>query len=152
MPTRKSRLLIDSSVAVMWHIKAEPHEKQARELLLDWQNGVVEFCCSDQLRVEFASALLKAVRRGRTTREAAHESIREIFAIPFKVFRATERILTRAFAIAELNNQKIYDCVYVALAEKHRTEFWTGDERLYNALHAQCPFVRWIAHYQRKRS
>jgi hypothetical protein len=36
----------------------------------------------------------------------------------------------------------------VALAERDGVELWTGDERLYNALHAQYPSVRWIADYQ----
>src|SRR5438270_556268 len=40
----------------------------------------------------------------------------------------------------------------IGMAERHRTEFCTADVRLYNALHAQLPFVRWIAHYQRRRS
>jgi predicted nucleic acid-binding protein len=68
------------------------------------------------------------------------------------VFRTTERILLRALELAEDWNQKVYDCVAVAMAERYRTEFWTADERLYNTLHAEFPFVRWIAHYQRKRS
>jgi hypothetical protein len=36
----------------------------------------------------------------------------------------------------------------VALAERDGLELWTGDERLYNALHAQYPSVRWITDYQ----
>jgi predicted nucleic acid-binding protein len=48
------------------------------------------------------------------------------------------------------NQQRAYDCLYVALAERDGIELWTGDERLYNALHAQHPFVRWIADYQRR--
>jgi hypothetical protein len=40
--------------------------------------------------------------------------------------------------------------ICVALAEK-KVAFWTGDEKLYDALHSPFPFVRWIADYQRKR-
>jgi predicted nucleic acid-binding protein len=151
MPSRKNRLLLDSGVTVMWHLESEPYESQARELFLDGQSAAVAFACSGQMPIEIASAFLKALRRNRIVPEAARQAIAEILALPFTFFRATESIVLRALEIAEEHNQKLYDCVPVAMAERHRNEFWTGDERLYNALHAQFPFVRWIAHYQRKR-
>lgn len=151
MPRPKNRLPIDSSVAVAWHLRGEPHEPQAREVLLDWQSGAVHLCCSDQLPLEVTSALLKALRRSRTTLEVARQALVEILAVRYTFYRATERILLRALEIAEEYNQKLYDCVPVAMAERYRLEFWTADERLYNALHAQFPFVRWIAQYQRRR-
>jgi predicted nucleic acid-binding protein len=152
MPSRKNRLLIDSGVTLIWHLESEAHTDQAHELFLDGQCAAVAFACSDPLAVEIASAFLKARRRNRISGEAARQAVAEILALPFSFFRATERIVLRAFEIAEERNQKLYDCVPVAMAEGHRTEFWTADERLYNALHAQFPFVRWIAHYQRRRS
>ena len=151
MPRHKNRMMIDSGVAVAWHLRGEAHEPQAREVLLDWQSGAIHFCCSDQLPIEVTSALLKALRRGRTTPEEARQAIIEILAVRFTVFRPTERILLRAFEIAEEHNQKLYDCVHVAMGERHRTDFWTAGERLYNALHGKFQFVRWIAHYQRRR-
>jgi hypothetical protein len=45
-------------------------------------------------------------------------------------------------------NQRIYDCFYVALAEREGVNFWTGDERLYNALATHLPFIRFIADYK----
>jgi predicted nucleic acid-binding protein len=119
--------------------------------MLDGYDGAIAFACSDQLPIEITSAFLKAMRRGRIGREDAMRAIPEILAVRFTVFRATERILLRALELAEAWNQKLYDCVPVAMAERYRTEFWTAYERLYNALHAQFPFVRWIADYERKR-
>ena len=151
MPDRNKRLLLDSSVMVMWHIPAEPSFLQAREVLLDGKAAAVSFACSDQMPVEITSAFLKAVRRGRISRESARQALNEILGVPFTLYRATERILHRAFDIAEGPNQKLYDCVPVAMAERHKAELWTGDERLYNALGRTFPFVRWLAHYQPKR-
>jgi predicted nucleic acid-binding protein len=37
-----------------------------------------------------------------------------------------------------------YDCHYLALAERYECELWTGDERLYNAVGAKLPWVKWI--------
>jgi predicted nucleic acid-binding protein len=152
MPNRKNRLLLDSGVTVKWHIPTEEYASEARELMLDGFDGVISFACSDQLPVEITSAFLKAMRRGRISRENARRAIPEILAVRFTMFRATERILLRALELAQTWNQKLYDCVPVAMAERYHIEFWTADERLYNALHTQFQFVRWIAHYQRRRS
>jgi predicted nucleic acid-binding protein len=151
MPNRKNLLLLDSGVTVKWHIVTEEYASEAQELLLDGHDGVIGFSCSDQLPVEITSAFLKAVRRGRISREVARRAITEVLAVRFTVFRTTQRILLRAFELAEAWNQRVYDCVPVAMAERDRTEFWTADERLYNALHTHFPLVRWIAHYQRRR-
>jgi hypothetical protein len=40
---------------------------------------------------------------------------------------------------------------YLAIAEQEGIQLWIGDQRLYNSLHAQYPFVRWVADYLRKR-
>ena len=37
----------------------------------------------------------------------------------------------------------------LTLAERKRIELWTGDQRLYNALHQAFPFIRWLGDYQR---
>ncbi len=72
-------------------------------------------------------------------------------AFPFTLYKTTPKLVSRAFEIAVPSHQHAYDCIYVAVAEAKKLEFWTGDERLYNALHSTFPFIRRIAHYQRKR-
>ncbi len=37
-----------------------------------------------------------------------------------------------------------YDAHYLALAEREGCEYWTTDERLWNAVKAQLPWVRWL--------
>ncbi len=37
-----------------------------------------------------------------------------------------------------------YDPHYLALAEREGCEFWTADERLWNAVKADLPWVRWL--------
>ncbi len=52
-------------------------------------------------------------------------------------------------AIAQaLNLPTIYDALYLALARDHGCEFWTADERLYNAVRDRLPWVHWIGVYQ----
>jgi hypothetical protein len=37
-----------------------------------------------------------------------------------------------------------YNTHYLALAEIRSCAVWTGDERLYNAVHTQLPRLRWV--------
>ncbi len=144
------RLTVDCSIVVKWKITAEDHADAAEELLLDWQQQAVELCAPTLLQAEIMSAFLRAHRRGRVSAEEAKEAIGDLLTLPFRLLDIAS-VATRAFEIAQQHNERSYDCIYVALAEREGLELWTGDQRLYNALHTHCGFVRWIADYQRKR-
>jgi predicted nucleic acid-binding protein len=145
------RLALDCSVAVKWRLAAEPQAAEAGELLLDWQQGAIEVAAPSHLTSEVTSTFLRAYRRGRVTEAEAIDSIRYLLALPFVLHETTAALNVKAFEIATRHNQHAFDCIYVALAEREGIELWTGDQRLYNALHAHCTFVRWIADYRRKR-
>lgn len=147
-------LMVDCSVAVKWKFLSEPHAPEAREMFLDWQAGACTVCAPDQIFVELTSAFLGASRgkSPRLTVNEAKEAIEHIASLPFVIFRTrSKKSLQRALEIAHQFNQRAYDCIYVALAERKKVEFWTGDQRLYNALHQHFRFLRWIGDYQRKR-
>jgi predicted nucleic acid-binding protein len=142
-----TRLVVDCSVVVKWQIPAEDHAAAAEALFGDWEHHVVDVLVPNHFPSEVISAFLRASRRGRLTTDEAREAIRDLLALPFVLCDVTA-IADRAFAIAHQHQQRAYDYLYVALAEGDGVELWTGDERLYNALHAQHPLVRWIADYQ----
>ena len=142
-----TRLVVDCSVVVKWHIPTEDHAAVAAALFGDWEDHVVDVWVPNHLPSEVISAFLRASRRGRLTTDEAREAVRDLLALPFVLCDVTA-LADRAFTIAHQRQQRAYDCLYVALAEREGSELWTGDERLYNALHAQRPWVRWIADYQ----
>jgi predicted nucleic acid-binding protein len=141
-----ARLVADCSVVVKWRFTDEPFCAEANDLLLDWQAGAIEIVAPDLLPAEVMSAFLRAARRSRVTEAEAQGAIRDLLALPFD-FQATLPLAATAFEIALRFNQRAYDCYYVALAERAGLEFWTGDERLYNALHHHYPLIRWIGDY-----
>ena len=112
----------------------------------DWLAGAVTFRCPDLLPSEIGSTFLRAVRRDRITEAEATVSIRNLLAVDCDL-QPSSPVVPRTFEIARQHNQRIYDCFYVALAEREGIDFWTSDQRLYNALHAHFPFVRFIADY-----
>ena len=147
-------LLVDCSVVVAWKIISEPYASQARELFVDWQQGALRVLATDQLFVEMLSAFTKATRGTgpRLMADEARTAIQDVLDLPFSVLRTRgKRTVLRAFEIAQRYNQRGYDCVYVSVAERRQVEFWTGGQRLYNALHADYPLIRWIADYQPMR-
>ena len=146
-----ARLVVDCSVVVKWRIPTEDHTAAAEELLLDWEHQAVEVSVPNHFQSEVISAFLRAYRRDRITADEAREAIRDLLALPF-VLCEVALLAERAFTMAQSHQQRAYDCLYVALAERDGVELWTGDERLYNALHVHYPCVRWIADYQRRRS
>ena len=144
MAAALTRVVVDCSVVVKWTIPTEDHAAAA--LFGDWEHLVVGVLVPSHFPSEVISAFLRASRRGRLTTDEAREAIRDLLALPFIICDVTA-IADRAFTLAHQHQQRAYDCLYVALAERDGIELWTGDERLYNALHTQHPFVRWIADY-----
>ena len=143
-------MVLDCSIIVKWKIPTEDHAAAAEELFLDWNHQAVDVCAPNHMQSEVLSAFLRAHRRGRITEAEAREAIRDLLALPFVLFDVA-LLAERAFAVAQQYDQRAYDCLYVALAERKGVELWTGDRRLYNALHTHYPWVRWIADYQRQR-
>jgi predicted nucleic acid-binding protein len=43
-----------------------------------------------------------------------------------------------------LGLRSTYDAHYLALADDLDCEFWTADERLYNAVRERFPLIRWL--------
>ncbi len=139
-------MVIDCSVIAKWELPAEDYTPQAMELLQDWEAGAVTLRCPDLLPSEIGSTFLRAVRRNRITEQEATASIQNLLNVDYEL-QSSSPLVHRAFEIALQLNQRIYDCFYVALAEREGVDFWTGDERLHNALNLHFPFIRLIANY-----
>jgi len=43
-----------------------------------------------------------------------------------------------------------YDAAYLALAQLRGCELWTADERLYNAVSRELPWVKWVGESNRE--
>ena len=124
-----ARVVVDCSVVVKWKILTEDHAAAAETLLGDWELQVVDVLVPNHFPSEVISAFLRASRRGRLTTDEAREAIRDLLALPFVLCDVTA-LADRAFTIAHQRQQRAYDCLYVALAEREGSELWTGDERL----------------------
>ena len=52
-----------------------------------------------------------------------------------------------AYRLARMYCRSVYDSLYLAVAQHHQIDLWTGDHRLYNAVRQSLSFVKWIGDY-----
>jgi predicted nucleic acid-binding protein len=60
-------------------------------------------------------------------------------------FHEDDALLKSAYELAdEFNRPRAYDAQYLALAKRLSCEFWTADERMFNAVKDGFADVRWL--------
>jgi len=94
---------------------------------------------------EVISAIRQYAYRKEITSPEAHEAVDVFFDLRVEVVPLDKDLCQRALDWAEaINHSKIYDALYLALAERLDAEFWTADRKLVNA--ARSAGARW-AHF-----
>jgi len=89
---------------------------------------------------EVSNALVSGIRRKRWSGAAADASHTLLLQLPVRI-ADDYRDLVRAWELARrYDNHPLYDMVYVALAERTRTELITGDE----ALRRRLAHLGWV--------
>jgi predicted nucleic acid-binding protein len=117
-------LIVDASVAVKW-VANEPGSDRARALYLS------DECWAPSLiMAEVGNALWKKQRMKVVSIEQTTAALR---ALPdrIRLFDVTD-LAARAFAIAADLDHSVYDCFYLALAERENARLVTADQRLFD--------------------
>ena len=130
---------LDSSVGLKWVLK-EPDSSVAVRLRDSFQHGSHELIAPDIFPVEVAHAIAKAERRGLIQVGDGSQKLADVFAIMPTLHTAVP-LLARAFAIASAARHGVYDCLYIALAEREGCELVTADGVLVKKFQAQFPFI-----------
>ena len=116
-------------------------------MIADCITNNVEFFAPTLLRYEFVAVTRKWVYRNLLSQTSALTARYKLEAYPIN-FVLDKALLDRAFDLAtQYNRPTAYDAQYLAVAERYNCEFWTADEKLYNAIHQQNAHIRWVANY-----
>lgn len=137
------RYVIDSSVAFKWLVP-EIQSDKALALRDAFQNGIHELLAPDVFPVEVTHALTRAQRQARVTLNRGGQLFFDLLS-SLPPLHPTLPLLPRAYAISTTARVGVYDCLYVALAEREGCEFVTADARLLTNLQAQFPFLVLLA-------
>ena len=136
-------ICVDASVVVAL-VTPESQSERALTLWTTWMSRETQVVTPGLLRYELASALWRKAVRGLMQMEDARRALEVALSLDITFLDPPELPL-KAFDLASrLNRPTTYDMCYLALTEIVGGEFWTADERLYNAVREAFPAIRWL--------
>lgn len=133
------KYVLDSSVGFKW-VVVESLADKARKLRDEYRQAVHELLAPDVFPIEIGHALARAERQGRVSPYQGAILWKDMMQTCPKLSPSIP-LVPRAFAIASRERIGIYDCLYVALAERENCEMVTADDRLVNGLKPRYPFI-----------
>src|SRR5262245_1592322 len=133
------KYVLDSNVAIKW-VVAEPDSGIAVRLRNDFTSGLHDLYAPDVFPIEVAHALARAERRGIIQISEGWTKTTDVLTTAPSLYPYLP-LLPRAFAIASQARIGVYDCLYIALAEKLNCELITADNRIVTNLQSTFTFI-----------
>jgi len=141
-----SQVCIDANI-ILTIVLGEPGRDEVENLFRSWIAADTEVLAPSLLAYEVTSVIRTKVYRNLILLEEGQLALQRAFGLPVTLLRPG-KLHERAWQLAErLGRPSAYDAHYLALAETLGCDFWTADERLYNAVKDQLPWVHWIGHH-----
>jgi predicted nucleic acid-binding protein len=131
------RFVLDSNVALKW-VLLESGSDKARQLQADYQQQIHELLAPDIFPIEIAHALARSERRGIIAPAQGPIFLGSILASQPQLHPYIP-LLWRAYAISSQARIGVYDCLYIALAEREGCDLLTTDDRLVRSLQPTFP-------------
>ena len=116
-------LVVDASIVAKWVMDEDGSD---RALALRTETGLI---APSLIVSEVGNALWKAVRRREVTNADALAALGVAFG-PFDALVANEELGVRALELAIALAHPVYDCMYLALAERERAPLISADRAL----------------------
>ena len=134
--------VLDCSTAVKWEVN-EPDSSKAIRLRDECRNGTLELLVPDIFPLEVANALYTAEMKGNIAPGRFEHRLADILAVGAIVYQSTSLLPRAARIIRQSAGVRIaiYDCLYVALADREGCEFITADDKLIRALQHAYPCI-----------
>jgi predicted nucleic acid-binding protein len=133
----------DSCVALKWNLP-EADSAKALNLRADFQAGIHKLLAPDIFTVECAHALTRAERQGIIAAGDADTHLVQLLLEGVSL-HAYHPLLRKAVAISSSARIGVYDCLYVALAEREKCDLVTYDDKLVKNLGAQFPIIKLLS-------
>lgn len=124
-----------------------PFSEQAIALLRRWSRQEVSLIAPSLFTFEVISTLRRLVHLQEITPEEGAEAFQYFLAFKIRLSHR-QGIFPLSWQLAQqFHRPRAYDTAYLALAQLNQCEFWTADEKLYNAVRHELSWVKWIGDY-----
>ena len=142
-----TEVCVDASLAIKI-VVPEAGSDKADALFDQWAGEETQLIAPVFFEVETDSILRQKVSLRRELTDAqAERAFASLQGLPIKTTHSQEQ-RERAWEIArEFQFPTVYDATYLALAELHRCDFWTADEKLFKQVRDKLTFVQWLGNY-----
>jgi predicted nucleic acid-binding protein len=133
------KYVLDSCVGFKTLLTEQDSDK-AQQLCDDYQHNVHELLSPDVFAVEIAHGITRAERQGRITPAEGAQLLTDLL-IRLSAMHASLPLLPRAYHISSDARIGVYDCLYLALAEREGCELVTSDDKLIRNAQPRFPFI-----------
>lgn len=142
-----SQVCVDANL-IVWSLVPSLLSDKAEALLDRWQQTNTTLIAPALLAFEVTSSLRRLVYLKQISPAVGEDAFARFLHIKIALSHQ-ERIFPLAWEVAkEFNRSRAYDTAYLAVAHLNQCDFWTADEKLYNAVQAKLPWVQWIGNYR----
>lgn len=143
----KSPVCVDASLIVRTLVPG-PLTEGALALLEKWRREEISRIAPALIAFEVTSTLRRLVYREVITPEEGKEAFEEFMTLDIRLSHR-KGIFPLAWELAkQFNRPRAYDTAYLAYARLNNCNFWTADEKLYNAVKKELDWVKWIGDYR----
>ncbi|MBW2339736.1 MAG: type II toxin-antitoxin system VapC family toxin [Deltaproteobacteria bacterium] len=139
-------VVIDASLAAMWAVP-ETYSNHAFALARQWAQKHTHLIAPCLMLTEVTNAFYKRVARRDMELNTAIAALHLVLEFGIEI-REEPGLHSRSMELShQLKRPTTYNCHYLALAENHNCELWTGDQRFYNSVKETMHQVKWIGNY-----
>ncbi len=141
-----SQVCIDTNLALKL-VLAEADSPKAHHLWDAWIDAGVEIIAPPLLAFEGTSVICNKMQRGLVPPAEAELMFKAFHLLGVRLIYP-DGLHQKAWELAKrFNRPQAYDSHYLALAEMLGLELWTADERLYNLVRSELPWVKRLGDY-----
>jgi predicted nucleic acid-binding protein len=142
-----SDVVLDSGIFIA-SVFLETLTPQAKQFIKQLQTDNAILHAPALLRYEVVAVSRKAVYQGRVTAEEGLRARDRLLSYPVTL-HFDDNLLKRGYELAtEYNRPTAYDSQYLAIAEQLSCDFWTVDERMFNAVKDRFSGIRWLGNFK----
>jgi predicted nucleic acid-binding protein len=141
-----SFVCVDASL-IIWSLVPFPLSAAAEAVLTQWQADQTALIAPALFAFEVTASLRRLVYLNEITATEGEVAFARFLRIHVRLSQRQAIFPLAWHLVKQFNRPRAYDTAYLALAQLNNCEFWTADEKLYNAVRHELTWVKWIGHY-----